>query len=246
MKRLNVKYYFRIAFLIFSSLSWGLAFCNTQTLIVVEGKRLEATIALDIMNRIAVTNDRITNIFGDEGTFVTQTDDQTGQVFIKPTAENGSKPLSLTIITENGVTQDLTLNPSDTAASTIVLKNLNSTQSKNSYSNFESVLPTNPHAESISSKEQFVQMMKQAVAGELTVYNKAVPARRSTSGYKTNYIKAYQSGPYLISVWSIKNTSKNVELHERLFYQPGDFAICLQDRIVKNGKKTFAYVLTRL
>ena len=247
MKQLRAKNYFQMMFIFMGFILSDLALCSSQTLIVSEGKRLEAAIAQDVMNRISVTNDRITNIFGDEGTFVTQTDDQTGQIFIKPTVENGSKPLSLTMITENGITQDLTLNPTDTSAATIVLKNLNGGQSKLSNSNLQGCTPSSHFFEGSSSpsKESFVQMMKQAVAGELSVYNKKIPSRHSISGLKLSFTKAYQSGPYLISVWSLKTTNKNAEIHERLFYQPGDFAICLQDRILKNSKKTFVYVLTR-
>ena len=75
------------------------------------------------MNRIAVANDRITQIFGDEGTFESQNDENTGQVFLKPTAENGPKSLSITLITEQGITQDLTLKPTAKSATTLILKN---------------------------------------------------------------------------------------------------------------------------
>ncbi len=224
----------------------GSAYSNTQTLMVSEGKRLEATISVDAMNRVSVLNDRIVNIFGDEGTFVTQTDDQTGQIFIKPTVENGSKPLSLTLITENGVTQDLSLNPSEGTAATIVLKNLNASQSKTSISNYESLFAPGLSVDNASSKEQFIQIMKQAVKGDLPVYNKSKPSRKAVSGFKTNFIKAYQSGPYLVSVWSVKAKNSDAEIHERLFYQQGDFAICIQDRNLRDDRKTYLYVLTRL
>lgn len=227
-------------------LGWELANCATQTLLVSEGKRLEATIAPDVMNRITVVKDRITNIFGDEGTFVTQTDDQTGQVFIKPTVENGPKPISLTVITENGITQDFTLNPTDSTASTILLKNTNTAQANNPGANYESLFSSNNNVNIPSSKDQFVQIMKQAVSGELPLYNKTPPKRKSVAGYKTNLIKAYQSGSYLISVWSIKSTCKRIELHERVFYQPGDLAISLQEKYLKDGKNTQLYIMTRL
>lgn len=246
MKILNVKSFSRLMVFSIGITFCGLAFCSTQTLMVSEGKRLEATISVDAMNRISVLNDRIINIFGDEGTFVTQTDEQTGQIFIKPTIENGSKPLSLTLITENGITQDLSLNPTDVTAATIVLKNLNATQSKNSISNYESLFASNPHVEGSSSQEQFIQIMKQAVKGELPAYNKSKSVRRTVPGVRTSFVKAYQSGPYLVSVWSVKATNKNPEIQEHRFYQPGDFAICLQDRILKNDSKTLLYVLTRL
>lgn len=235
----------RLIFVITGILGCSIGSCATQTLILSEGKRLEATISPDVMNRITVVNDRITNIFGDEGTFVTQTDDQTGQVFIKPTVENGAKPISLTIITENGVTQDFSLNPIDSAASTILLKNTKSTQSNNPGANYEYLFSSNNNINLPASKDQYIQIMKQAASGELSLNNKSVPNRKQVQGYKTSLLKTYQSGSYLVSVWMVKSTDRGVALHERLFYQSGDLAISLQDQYSKDGKKTILYVLTR-
>jgi hypothetical protein len=52
-----------------------------------------------------------------------QTEESTGQLFLKPTAENGKKPLSVTLITENGATQDMVLQPQEREATTVILKN---------------------------------------------------------------------------------------------------------------------------
>jgi hypothetical protein len=94
----------------------------SQVLPLADSKRVEASISPDSMNRIAVANDRITQIFGDEGTFESQNDETTGQVFLKPTVENGTKNLSLTLITEQGITQDLTLKPTAASPTTLIFK----------------------------------------------------------------------------------------------------------------------------
>jgi hypothetical protein len=101
--------------------AWSSAEQTSEVLKLSENKRIEASICASSMNRIAVANDRITQIFGDEGTFESQNDEATGQVFLKPTVDNGSKNLSLTLITEQGVTQDLTLKPTATSPKTIIL-----------------------------------------------------------------------------------------------------------------------------
>lgn len=246
MKHRKFIFQSKVVLCVVGLLGCGLVHCATQTLLVSEGKRLEATIAPDVMNRITVIKDRITNIFGDEGTFVTQTDDQTGQVFIKPTVENGQKPISLTIITENGITQDFSLNPTDSTASTILLKNTNPVQANNAGASYECLFSSHNNINIPSSKDQLVQIMKQAVSGELALYNKTLPKRQSVTGFKTNLIKTFQSGSYLISVFSIKNTNKNNEIHERTFYQPGDLAISFQEQYLKEGRKTMIYVMTRL
>ena len=221
-------------------LSTRTAFADTQTLIISEGSRLEASIAADVMNRLAVANDRIVNVFGDDGTFVTQTDDQTGQVFIKPTAENGVNPLSITVITENNVTQDLTLNPTPGPASTIILKNT-VIQSEKLFSE-DLPLPQRGSEAEASTQERVIQVMKKAALGELDLSQKKRMRRKAPKGFKLSFDKAYQSGSYLVTLWQIKdNSCSQNELVEKSFYQTGDLALSIRSQ----SKKIFLYVLRR-
>jgi len=213
---------------------------NSHVLTITENKRLEASIALDAMNRLAVVNDRIVNIFGDEGTFVVQTDEHTGQVFIKPTAENGDKPLSITLITENGVTQDLTLNPTKLTATTLILK---PSQAKYN-SPAEGLLPGFA-ARNQTLQDQWIQVMKQAVLGELAVVEtRMLPKARKVTGFNLGYEKSYQAGSLFVQVWTIKNSSKvPQELQEQSFFKDGDLALSLAKRLLQPNEKTFVYVL---
>lgn len=97
----------------------------SQSVVMNPDKRLKAVISCDSMNRLAVANDRITQIFGDNNAYDVQTEEATGQLFLKPTVENGKKPLSITLITESGLTQDMTLQPEEREATTVILKNIN-------------------------------------------------------------------------------------------------------------------------
>lgn len=83
---------------------------------------MKALISSDSMNRLAVATDRIIQIFGDSETYQVQTEESTGQIFLKPSAENGTKPLSVTLITENGLTQDMVLEPALRDAAAVILK----------------------------------------------------------------------------------------------------------------------------
>ena len=213
---------------------------NSHVLTITENKRLEASIALDAMNRLAVVNDRIVNIFGDEGTFVVQTDEHTGQVFIKPTAENGDKPLSITLITENGVTQDLTLNPTKLKATTLILKSSH----KPYNSPAEGLLPGFA-ARNQTLQDQWIQVMKQAVLGELAVVEtRMLPKARKVAGFNLSYDKCYQAGSLFVQVWTIKNISKvPQELQEKNFFKAGDLALSLAGRLLQPNEKTAVYVL---
>ena len=111
-----------LPFLVLQLLSFKIC-AASQTINMNPDKRLKAVISCDSMNRLAVANDRIAQIFGDNDAYEVQTEESTGQLFLKPTAENGKKPLSVTLITENGVTQDMTLQPEEREATTVILKN---------------------------------------------------------------------------------------------------------------------------
>lgn len=104
-------------------LSSTAGYAASQTINVNSDKRLKAVISMDSMNRLAVANDRITNIYGDHDAYEVQTEESTGQLFLKPTLENGKKPLAITLITESGLTQDMTLEPAERDAATVILKN---------------------------------------------------------------------------------------------------------------------------
>ncbi len=231
----------------------------SQVLTLSENQRLEIAISADSMNRIAVTNDRIAQVFGDEGTFVSQADEHTGQLFIKPSPENGTKPLSITLITENGVTQDLILKPTAKSATSTVFNPrvvntsvLNTSVFKNTSmqgvfkdtinSSIESLQTTLPF------QEQLLLIMRHLVGGQLVESEGEVIHNRSTSeGYKLDLIKSYKTGPYNGQVFSIQNTTSiAIELLERSFYQAGDLALSFERRVLLPGAKTRLFVVRRL
>jgi len=256
MRRHNHKAfsYFR---LIMSILGLSLGSSQaSQTLTFSENKRLEIAISADSMNRIAVTNDRIAQVFGDEGTFVSQADEHTGQLFIRPSPENGTKPLSITLITENGVTQDLILKPTAKSATTTVFNTgvLNTSVFKNAAmqgvfkdtinSSFGSLQKTLPF------QEQLLLIMRQLVGGQLVESEGELSPHhnRSTSeGFQLEHVKSYQAGPYCGQVFSVQNTTSTaIELLEKSFYQAGDLALSFEKRVLLPGAKTQLFVVRSL
>ncbi|HCU07345.1 MAG TPA: hypothetical protein DIC42_07220 [Holosporales bacterium] len=206
----------------------------SQILSVNQEERLTANIAVDYMNRLAMAGDKIVSIFGDEGTFVHQADDHTGQVFIKPTADNGTQPLAITIITENGVTQDLNLVPSTAKAATIILKSI---------ANHKTPAALGLAHRDLNLQEQWIHIIKQAVLGELAVGSKIVPPR-TVANFKLHHVKNYVTGGYVVEVWLIKNnTQKPLDVLEKTFFTPGDLAISLQTQSLEPGAKTYLYVV---
>ena len=225
-----------------SLIVWSNSAFATQVLTLTENKRLEANIAMNVMNRLSVTQDRIINVFGDEGTFVTETDDHTGQIFIKPTPENANTPLSITLITEKGLTQDLTLNPVEAKAATIILKPSKSNQC--SLSVPETLLPGfSRNAE--SEQELWIATLRQAVLGELPeLEEKHAVETRKIAGFEVKHQKTYSAGALIVKLFTLKNTTGSSEvLLEKNFYQLGDIALSLKKNQLDANEKTLLYVL---
>jgi len=224
---------------------------TSQVLKLSENKRIEASICGTSMNRITVANDRITQLFGDDGTFESQNDETTGQVFLKPTLENGSKNLSLTLITEQGITQDLTLKPDALSAKTLILTrdpadqalSLKSATEQNPYK--KSPKHNNAHShlgynntlplQEESRLEQILILLKQAMNGQLPAHEEEYPItdHPSPQGYALTHTKAWRVGPYVIHTLTVENlTDDPLPLQEKDFYQPGDLALSFEVRVL--------------
>src|SRR3990167_2070698 len=93
-----------------------------QSFNLVDHQRTEIMVSNRQMNRIAVKGDRIQQVFGADEHFHMETDEHGGQIFLKFLSNQMLEPLSLTIVTEAGLTQDLTLMPDDMEAQTILFK----------------------------------------------------------------------------------------------------------------------------
>lgn len=91
---------------------------------IIQDERLAAKISFYDLNRIEVRGDRISSVFGNSGAFTVDQDTQKGHLYIKPTGSR--QPLSITITTENGLTQDLILIPFDIPGETLILKGVSS------------------------------------------------------------------------------------------------------------------------
>ena len=247
---------------------------SAQSLTMHPDKRLKAVIACDAMNRLMVANDRITQLFGDNEAYEVQSEENTGQVFLKPTAENGKKPLSVTLITENGLTQDLSLQPVEREATTIILKSppnfamgdmpqatLGSLRSTPGFSGTQGLMPYAPtqtpstsmgsnYGTSLGWQDQVMAAMKSLVLGLAPVLDltDAVEGikRYGPQGTEISLLEIFNLGNFKGLKLNIKNTSdRDQELLEKDFWQQTDLALALEKRILPAGTSTLLYVVVR-
>jgi len=232
-----------------------IASASSQNIPLDPQKRVKAVISRDSMNRLAVVNDRITQVFGDEQSYTVQTEEGIGQIFLKPTLENGDKPLSVTLITENGSVQDMTLVPTERDVATIVLTGRSTSRSvdsakeeieRNRGFNYQ----THPYFQNAaqdnrsSLKNQLVRAMKMLAAGRLPALEIEAFTRKQVDGFDIGYKSAHQVGGLKGLVYEVANTTTTpIEIDERQFYSSGDLALSFEKRLLNPQETTNFYIL---
>lgn len=237
-----------------TALFCGVTIDASQAIAINSDKRIKAVISCDSMNRFAVANDRITQVFGDQEAYEVQTEESTGQVFLKPTQENGNKPLSITLITEAGVTQDMTLEPQMRDATTVILKNTSAAKHQpqpqpahKSYQSQSLGLQSPNYGAPLSYQEQVILAMKQLVAGTAPSADiDEVFYRKTPPGLRACLMNDYQLGDFKGFKVEVKNVGElTVEIVEKDFYHQGDLAFCFEKRVLAPGEVTILYVVAR-
>ena len=111
---------FKIFVLLVSLLTAGL--CQAQQKVPVqEGTEVGLSVAPNVLNRIAVENDRILTVKGLTGQFELDKDPELGQIFLKPIATDKQDLIHLFLTTENGHTYPLSLSLQAGPAQSILL-----------------------------------------------------------------------------------------------------------------------------
>src|SRR3989338_8340081 len=229
-----------------------------------ESRVIEVPISKEDLTRITVQEDRIRNVFGVTGEYVLETDEDQGQVFIRlpNSSEISLKPISLTLTTEKGRTQDLRLIPKDQAAEALILKPLEENQ--------KACPPTYSGAGSraIDPRKKCHLISR----GDVENLLEACRAGRIPLGYKEAPLNLYApQGPYKLIrelkgdtlrclTYEVKNSLQSsavsdkkpiLNLSEPLFTQSLPLqkqnlvAILIPHHILRLGEHTHVYVVAR-
>ncbi|MBY0281572.1 MAG: type-F conjugative transfer system secretin TraK [Alphaproteobacteria bacterium] len=247
---MNKFIYFYLLQLI--GLGTSLTLYAAQTHTLHEGKRIQATICPNEMNRISIQGDRIAQVFGAEGKFTHQVDEETGQFFLKPIPSqmegNSYTPFSLTLITESGLTQDLTLIPKEKTAATIVLKPTSIVSNKSTNTPFFSLTDLN---RALPHQEALIQGLRALVSGDGKGMQdedllSTPPMRSNTSGLTARFLWQVKGSYSLGQVFEIINTNLDSEtVQEKQFFQTGDLALAVTKTTLMPQEKAILYVIRR-
>ncbi|MBL0941398.1 MAG: type-F conjugative transfer system secretin TraK [Alphaproteobacteria bacterium] len=207
---------------------------------LIDQHQVNAVISNREINRITVVHDRIRQVFGADGTFSHEVDEEGGQLFIKPLKPQQTKPIHITIVTENGLTQDLKLNLADIDAETIVLRQTETSSSpslepgKNPLIYLEALLQL---VQAMGRSEDMAGFQK-SKEGEKRIYSPHL---------KTKVRAHYKGSLWQGWVFDLYNTSESsLELKEQDFARSNDLAIALQDHRLNPQGCTRLYIVSRI
>ena len=86
-----------------------------------DGETVLAKVSRKEVTRISVDRGRIRKVTGNAGEFVLEKDDEKGQIFVRPTDPQSTKPINLFLTSDRG-TVALLLQPVDTPSDSIVIR----------------------------------------------------------------------------------------------------------------------------
>ncbi len=195
---------------------------------LVDQKHTTLSVSQDQMNRITVQGDRIQHIFGSHDLEV-QTDEERGQIFLR--LLRPEKSLTVTIVTESGLTQDLQLIPKEIDFQSILLK----------------PSPTTPAKAPLSSLQRRIQLLKGMLDGDSVsgfTLSKAPFDRRYPEPLKIlshlRYHGEFESG----HLYHIKNDGEvPLKLTEEMLALPGDDLLSLSQHTLQRNQESWLFVV---
>jgi hypothetical protein len=208
---------------------------------------IKAKISYENLNRISIKGDKIDSILGIDTAFHVEKNDKTGEAFIRPTEDNGYTPISLSVTTMSGKTQDLLLEPVEGDANSIEL--ISESTSAHDFSHLFTGMGTEAIGDRDSSndyEETVSSVMKKFI--NLPATQKSVEVRgvtdRSHLHLQARFEAAYLIDGFLCLKFKITTEGNGpFVLDERMFTKTGDVALCLSSlKLEKNGIATL-YVL---
>lgn len=211
---------------------------------------IEAEISRQGLTRITVKNDRILNVFGITGEYVLEADEDQGQIFIRPMGPGSLNPISLTLTTEKGHTQDLRLNPKDKAPEALILEAAVSSEEH----------LTEKTAQDFPSRDAIEELLQACQEDRIPVGYKRMPLdikaqqgpHRLIREIRNDSLKALplRGIPLRGLTYEVKNSATIPWiLAESEFAQKLDtevIAILMPKKLLKPGESTYVYVVAKV
>jgi len=233
------------------------AFAQKKVVPFNEEERIVVKISNKSMNRLSVDGDRIQEVIGLNDSVSVEKDGHHGHMFLK-VPENSAEKIEITVITEGGLVQDLTLQPVDQESATLVLKTEDGEVAANHVSRSvqcasktasrqksEATLPL-AHLPNTSYQEALIGLMRVLYLGDFEDSGSPCRERRSPPGVSVSFSRGFSRDSFMGEVHTLQNTTSDpIDIQERDFFEVGDVAIALGNRFLKAGQRTTLYLIRK-
>lgn len=210
------------------------------------GNLIKAKISYQNLNRISVRGDKIDSLVGIDTAFHFEKNEKTGEVFIRPTEDNGYNPISISVTTISGKTQDLLLEVVNGEATSIELISEGSVC--NDFSEQFLEYPDSEEGFAGDYEESIAAIMKKFI----TLPSKYKKIDVSMKDRNHDYVvakfqEAYRIDGLLCLKFQIEAKQENYScvLDERMFSRKGDIALSLSTLHLEKNHNATLYVLRR-
>lgn len=221
------------------------AYCLKQ-LPMVNHHQTRIEISSHEMNRIAIKEDRIKQVFGMDDRLIIEVDEDSGQIFLKPRKlafsssfsmdkrRDNPRSINLTITTEKGLTHDLRLIPTSGASESVLF-----------YQELEPSERQEKQKDRASRIVRFVREMEQGSPGLETVKLPLNQVDRCYGEYlHLKPLFQYNNGEFEGQVYLLQNVSKGHQiLQEPGLAMVGDLAISVKHRSLALHQQTRLFVV---
>lgn len=219
----------------------ALLFCfgaNAEQFTMSDGI-IHTKISYQNLNRIKVKDDKIDSIAGIETAFHFEKNDKTGEIFIRPTEDNGYSPISLSLTTTSGKTQDLLLEVADGEANTIELVAEKEEYQRIDLPAMDEEISGNNYEESICAvMKKFINLPKNCPEIEVKATD------RNYAHLTASLEEAYTIDGYIALRYKVTTKlSRASRLDERMFSRKGDICLSLSSLEIRPNSSVSLYVL---
>jgi type-F conjugative transfer system secretin TraK len=187
------------------------------------------------LNRLMVENDRIKQIYGADDRITFDSDEGTGQVFIKLN-EPLKDPMNLTLITENGLTHDLEIYGKSISGQVIRLKGIGTDPS----------ILEKPKTLS----QSFAEFISHYQSGGSPVgynYTPLETLRKGPESIEVLAIGTYSNGSLIVDIYSVHNIGdEDISISEDQFKEIGDEVLSLNHLKLAANEETKLFVARRI
>lgn len=207
-----------------------------QVKTVKDNQTIFAKISSKQLSQIFVNGDRILSVRGIEGAYQLTKDESKGAIFIKPTPYFEHRTINIFILTEDGHSYTLLLNPMDIPSENIELKPLS--PSKKLAEHWEK---NSPYTELVMNILNDMVNQRKPEGYAVISLGKVKP-KKLTSGITMQLLTLYKGSQLQGEIWKLKNDCKTtIEIEPKDFYQDDIRAISVVDEKLRAGDETILY-----